>query len=106
METPRTMFVSALKVEKPSTPRLRETRATWELSIAWSEMPMIGVFRAEQMLTSRTNVNVDISDDILDGFNNLLEDDSFCQFGLKHFLISSRNLDYNFKIAVVLSVPL
>jgi hypothetical protein len=33
------MLVSALKVAKPSTERLRETRATWELSIAWSEIP-------------------------------------------------------------------
>jgi hypothetical protein len=56
------------------------------------------------MLTSGTNINVDVSDDILDGLNDLLEDDSFGQFGLKHFLIVVVQLkDYNFKIAVVLS---
>jgi hypothetical protein len=39
MLTPRTMLVSALNVSNPSWDKFNETRATWELSIAWREMP-------------------------------------------------------------------
>ena len=88
MLTPNTMLVSALNFSKPSTLRLSETRATWELSIACNEIPIDKEFRnalLNRMITCRTNINVNISDNILDGFNNLLEDDSFCQFSLKHF---------------------
>jgi hypothetical protein len=74
------MLVSALNFSKPSTPRLRETRATWELSIACNEIPIIIEFRTaflKVMLTCRANIDVNISDNILDGFHNLLEDGSF-----------------------------
>jgi hypothetical protein len=36
------------------------------------------------MLTSGTNIDVDISDDILDRLNDLLEDYSFSKFGFEH----------------------
>jgi hypothetical protein len=37
-----------------------------------------------KVLTVRANVDVDISDDILDGVDDLFKDDALAEFSLKH----------------------
>lgn len=42
-------------------------------------------FQLILILTRGADINVDISDDILDGFNDFLEDCAFRKFCLEHF---------------------
>lgn len=91
MLTPRTMLVSALKVSNPSWDKFKDTRATWELSIAWREMPIkFGKLARDKVkdrkVTLGSDINVDVGDEVLNGFDDLFEDDSFGEFCLEHIL--------------------